>query len=412
MLLWYIIKLIVRISNLIHIQVESGGRMGQQTKYNMVKETIKEWITSGEVKPGEKIYSENELVKIFNVSRHTIRQAVGDLVHQGWLYREQGAGTFCSNTISQNGQPHNQENKRQQPANGNGKNIGVITTYISDYIFPSIIKGIESYLTRHGYSLSFACTDNDIEKEKQCLQTMLSRNIDGLIVEPTKSSSYNPNINYYLELEQHNIPYLMINQVYPQLNPPHIVVNDENGGFIATEHLIKLGHEKIIGLFKTDDLQGSNRMQGFIRAFRENNISLFPEMIITYATGKHELQHMMEKLKELFVSPKTTPTGIICYNDQVALAVLHLLRGLDLKVPDDISIVGYDDSYLAEASEIKLTSVAHPKTQMGIEAAKWIVAAVEKENPEDITQQSIIYEPELIIRNSTMVPNKELLENK
>ncbi|WP_129728842.1 GntR family transcriptional regulator [Ectobacillus funiculus] len=386
--------------------------MGQQTKYNMVKETIKEWITSGEVKPGEKIYSENELVKMFNVSRHTIRQAVGDLVHQGWLYREQGAGTFCSNKIQQNGQPHIQENEQQQPTNGNGKNIGVITTYISDYIFPSIIKGIESYLTSHGYSLSFACTDNDIEKEKQCLQTMLSRNIDGLIVEPTKSSSYNPNMNYYLELEQNHIPYLMINQVYPQLNPPHIIVNDENGGFIATEHLIKLGHERIIGLFKADDLQGSNRMQGFIRAFRENNISLFPEMIITYATGKHELERMLEKLKELFVSPKTTPTGIVCYNDQVALAVLHLLRDLDLKVPDDISIVGYDDSYLAEASEVKLTSVAHPKTQMGIEAAKWIVAAVEKESSEAIPQQSIVYEPELIIRNSTSVPNKELLENK
>lgn len=70
--------------------------MAQQTKVSMVKQKVKEWITEGKVLPGEKIHSENELVKLFEVSRHTVRQAVGDLVHEGWLYREQGAGTFVS----------------------------------------------------------------------------------------------------------------------------------------------------------------------------------------------------------------------------------------------------------------------------------------------------------------------------
>jgi GntR family transcriptional regulator of arabinose operon len=356
----------------------------------MVKEKITEWITSGIVKPGEKIYSENELVKMFGVSRHTVRQAVGDLVHEGWLYREQGAGTFCS-LKKETAEP------QVQISNGQGKNIGVITTYISDYIFPSIIKGIESYLTTQGYSLTFACTDNDVEKEKQCLQTMLSRNINGLIVEPTKSSNYNPNISYYLELEQNNTPYLMINQYYSQLMPPHIIMNDEHGGFIATEHLIKLGHEKIIGIFKTDDLQGVNRMQGFIRAFREHGITFFPDMVITYTT---EDQHskIVEQLKHFYTNEKM-PTAIVCYNDQSALSVIEMLRGLELSVPEDVSIVGYDDSFLAEATEVKLTSVSHPKMEMGIEAAKWIVSAVEGNSSSN--PQSIIYEPELIIRNST-----------
>ena len=237
----------------------------------MVKEKITEWITSGKVKPGDKIYSENELVKLFGVSRHTIRQAIGDLVHEGLLYREQGAGTFCSTKLSEVQTP-----ALQPFLSGAGKNIGVITTYISDYIFPSIIRGIESYLTEAGYTLTLTCTNNDVEKEKQCLQTLLDRGIDGLIVEPTKSSNYNPNIPYYLELEQKNIPYLMINQFYSQLMPPHIIVNDEFGGYLATDHLIKLGHEKIIGLFKTDDLQGVNRMRGFIRACREVWFDFFP----------------------------------------------------------------------------------------------------------------------------------------
>ncbi|MEH7373548.1 GntR family transcriptional regulator, partial [Neobacillus drentensis] len=237
--------------------------MQKKTKQLLLKDTIKEWITNGEIKPGEKIYSENELVKMFSVSRHTVRQSVGDLVHEGWLYREQGAGTFCSNRMIDT-----QDLSPKLSRAANSKNIGVITTYISDYIFPSIIKGIESYLAEKGYSLTFSCTDNNLEKEKQCLQSMLSRNVDGLIIEPTRSSSFNPNINYFLELEQLKIPYLMINQFYPQLNPPHLMVNDDKGGFIATEHLIKLGHKKILGIFKSDDLQGGHRMRGYIQAYR------------------------------------------------------------------------------------------------------------------------------------------------
>lgn len=377
--------------------------MVQQTKHQMVLAKIKEWITSGQVKPGDKIYSENELVKMFGVSRHTVRQAVGDLVHEGWLYREQGAGTFCSNRLVQN-------QITNQNSTPNSKNIGVITTYISDYIFPLIIKGIESYLSEQGYSLTLACTNNDVELEKQCLQSMLSRNIDGLIVEPTKSSSYNPNINYYLELEHHNIPYLMINQFYSQLIPSHIIVNDEKGGFLATDHLIKLGHEKIIGIFKTDDLQGVYRMKGFIRAFRENNIPFFPEMIINFTTEEQK-EKLIENIKDILVSSEARPTGIVCYNDQVALSVFNVLRELNLTVPKDISIVGYDDSYLAEATEIKLTSVTHPKEKMGIDAAKWIVSAVENKNSEGSTQHSIVYEPELIVRNSTASLKSESIES-
>lgn len=373
--------------------------MAQQTKASMVKNQIKEWIDEGKVLPGEKIYSENELVKMFEVSRHTVRQAVGDLVHEGWLYREQGAGTFVSNR---------REQIQIQPVSSTGKNIGVITTYISDYIFPSIIKGIESYLSSHGYSLTFACTDNDPEKEKQCLEAMLSRNIDGLIVEPTRSSSYNPNLHYYLEMEQNQIPYLMINQYYPQLNPPNIILDDEKGGFIATDHLIKLGHTKVIGIFKSDDNQGLNRMQGFIRAFRENNIQFFPEMIVTYTTEEKEGSYL-QKLKDILVSDEK-PTGIICYNDEIAIKVLNVLRDLEIKVPEELSIVGYDDSYLAEASEIKLTSVTHPKMDMGIEAAKWIVSAVENGDWEETRQK--VYEPEIVIRNSTSAISKNSNESK
>ncbi|WP_404354033.1 GntR family transcriptional regulator [Exiguobacterium aurantiacum] len=372
--------------------------MAQRTKYNMVKDHILEWIKDGTVRPGEKIPSENELVQSFGVSRHTIRQAVGELVNEGYLYREQGSGTYCSPVLPTS-TPQTIERL------GNGKNIGVITTYMSDYIFPSIIRGIESHLASKGYTLTLSCTDNNVEKERQCLEMMLDRQIDGLIVEPTKSSSYNPNIKYYLELEQQHTPYLMINQYYSQLTPPYLIMDDEKGGFLAAEHLIKLGHERIMGLFKTDDLQGVHRMRGFIRAFREYNLPLEPELIITYTT-EELVPSFYDVIHQVFENADERPSAIVCYNDQLALNVLDQLRNLRLSVPQDVSLVGYDDSVLAVATEVKLTSIIHPKQELGRAAAEWIIAAVEKKE----TPPSHTYEPELIVRNSTAPYNR--LESK
>ena len=372
--------------------------MAQRTKYNMVKDHILEWIKDGTVRPGEKIPSENELVQSFGVSRHTIRQAVGELVNEGYLYREQGSGTYCSPVLPTS-TPQTIERL------GNGKNIGVITTYMSDYIFPSIIRGIESHLASKGYTLTLSCTDNNVEKERQCLEMMLDRQIDGLIVEPTKSSSYNPNIKYYLELEQQHTPYLMINQYYSQLTPPYLIMDDEKGGFLAAEHLIKLGHERIMGLFKTDDLQGVHRMRGFIRAFREYNLPLEPELIITY-TAEELVPSFYDVIHQVFENADERPSAIVCYNDQLALNVLDQLRNLRLSVPQDVSLVGYDDSVLAVATEVKLTSIIHPKQELGRAAAEWIIAAVEKKD----TPPSHTYEPELIVRNSTAPYNR--LESK
>lgn len=360
-----------------------------QPKYMMIKEQIKNWISEGKINPGEKIYSESEMMDIFSVSRHTIRQAVGVLVHEGWLYREQGAGTFCSTRNVESNQSSLQTTR---------KNIGVITTYLSDYIFPSIIKGIESYLTENGYSLTLACTNNDVEKEQICLQTMLNNKVDGLIVEPTRSNQFNPNINYYLQLEQQNIPYLMINQYYPELNPPHITLDDEKGGYLATEHLISLGHERIIGLFKSDDLQGVNRMRGFMKAIRTTKLPSSPDMIISYTT-EEKYNQLLKRLKDLF-SSNSKPTAIVCYNDELAIQVINAVRALGQRVPEDVSVIGFDDSYLSVATDIQLTTIKHPQTEMGIDAAKWIISTIEQKGE---LPPSKIFEPELIVRESTAV---------
>ncbi|OYD07306.1 GntR family transcriptional regulator [Paludifilum halophilum] len=353
------------------------------TKHNQVKEAIQSWILEGKVAPRQKIKSENEMVEIFGVSRHTVRQAIGDLVHEGWLYREQGRGTFCSDRTLSDQKPN--------------KLIGIITTYISDYIFPSIIRGAESYLNSKGYSILLASTNNNVKEEKACLQTILNKNIDGLIIEPTKSALYNENLNYYLGLEANNTPYVMINAYYPQLQSPSLTVNDEQGGHMAAEHLIHLGHRRIIGFFKTDDLQGLHRMQGFLRAHREHRVTIDPELIVPFNTEEKE-EKPKEALRRILRMKSEKPTAVFCYNDEIALNILDVVREQQLKVPEDLSIVGYDDSHFAQASEVKLTSVKHPKMVMGETAAQVLIEAIQEKGREI---EPVVFQPELIVRSST-----------
>ncbi|MBW7462342.1 GntR family transcriptional regulator, partial [Paenibacillus sepulcri] len=104
--------------------------------------------------------------------------------------------------------------------------------------------------------LLLASTDNEKNKERESLESMLQQQPSGLIIEPTKSAEGNPNLDYYLSLESRGIPFVMLNERYSDLDAPCLKVDDELGGFRAAEHLIRLGHRRIAGFFKTDDFQG------------------------------------------------------------------------------------------------------------------------------------------------------------
>lgn len=365
-----------------------------ETKYNMVKQAIKSKIEDETYTPHQKISSESELMKEFGVSRHTVRIAIGDLVTTGWLYREQGSGTFCADRSTMN----------DMQRLGNQKNIAIITTYISDYIFPSIIRGAESRLSQEGYQVSIFSTNNDQEKERLILEKIITQKFDGVIVEPTKSAYSNPNINYYLNLERLSIPYIMINAYYDELEPISIVMDDEKGGFMQAEHLIKLGHKDIVGFFKTDDSQGTKRMKGFLKAHRHYRIPVDPKNIVMYNTGDAYTKPI-EELKKILSAKGNLTTGLICYNDELVIKFLNVLRAKNIKVPEDISIIGYDDSVLTEVSEVKVTSIVHPKSEMGREAANTIIDLIKlktsNKNNEPIHVNSVVYKPEIVIRSST-----------
>jgi GntR family transcriptional regulator, arabinose operon transcriptional repressor len=355
----------------------------QLPKYLQLKQEILIWLQSGRMKPNDQMPSEHEIAQQFRLSRQTVRQTLGELEQEGWLYRVQGKGTFVSE-------------RRTRPLQ-EMQAVGMVTTYISDYIFPHIVRGAEGVLRNRGYSLMLSSTDNAKEKERENLEFLLTQPIRGLIIEPTKSAQGNPNLSLYLSLQVNKIPFLMINERYPELHCPCLKMDDEAGGFAATRHLIELGHRNIAGFFKTDDLQGANRMKGFIRAHQEHQLSLQHNSVTHYTTETASTVPFEAALAMLQRTDR--PTAFVCYNDELAVRLLEAARRTGLSVPDDLSVIGFDDSPLATATEVKLTTVVHPKTAMGADAAEMLLNMIAGQGEDSI--RDIVYAPEIVVREST-----------
>ncbi|UPK47667.1 GntR family transcriptional regulator [Paenibacillus pabuli] len=354
-------------------------------KYQVIIDDIKSNILSGTYSVGEQIPTESALQDSYNVSRQTVRKAILELSNEGFLRSEKGSGTYVSNLY-----------RSRTGGNTMKKTIGVITTYISDYIFPSIIRGIEGRLNEDNYSLLLASTNNDVEQEKKALEMMLSYGVDGLIVEPTKSNLYNPNIAYYLSFKEQDVPFTMINAFYEELEVPFFCLDDVQSSYLATRELIAKGHSQIGIIAKMDDLQGKYRMKGYIKALGEAKLRFHPEQVLSFDTAsKPDLSTNLEVFLE---ENRDALTSLVCYNDEVGLEVVHACRKLGISIPDELSIIGQDNSYIAKNANIKLTTLTHPQEQMGRDAADWVIKKLQgkKDLPTNTYYQPVLVEGETV----------------
>lgn len=356
-----------------------SGLRKDEPKYELVKQHIIDLLQQGAIAFGERLPSEHELMAQFSVSRNTVRQAFAELTSLGYVYKEQGKGTFS----------------KYVPSYRNEKRIvAVITTYISDYIFPEIIFGIEDVLSADGYSMLLSNTHNNKARETQFLMNLLQHDVAGLIIEPTRSALGNVNLPLFAELAQKGVKIVFINATYADVPGASVLVDDERGGLIGTEYLLQLGHSRIAGIFKKDDIQGARRRAGFLAAMRQYNVAPDPALLLEYETTNEQIYPYM--LTKALLRKPNRPTAIVCYNDNIATMAIKAIRDSGLSVPGDVSVVGFDDSKKAVESDIKLTTVVHPKSEMGRQAARFMIDMLDNR----IELPQIIYRPELVVRDS------------
>ena len=334
------------------------------SKYSEIAEVLKKEISDGLYSKTSRLPTEYDLVDRFGVSRQTVRQAIASLKNEGYVHQVQGSGTYVST-----------ERAMSRPQSA-FKNVFIICTYISEYIFPRIVRGIESTLNGTGYRINLAATGNKVELERKILRDVIKLGeCDGLIVEGSKTGFPNPNIPLYHEIEKLGIPVVFLHCTYQEL-PDSVVVgmDDKAGGKIASQKLIEQGCRNILGIFKSDDRQGLLRYAGYSEGIIDSGLGLDRSEVRWYTTEDVQDRGMTIESGIVDLISQKNIDGIVCYNDMVAADLVRELISCGKPVP---KLVSFDDSYLAQSGPVKFESLGHRKEELGILAANKIRNMIE-----------------------------------
>lgn len=344
--------------------------MQEEPKYLAVAGVLRREIATHRYQDGEALMTELELSRRFAVSRQTVRQAISLLEQDGLVIRRRGSGTYVSH----------RPRKRYGPVN-----IGVMTTYITDYIFPSIVRGIEGVLSAEDCVMNLSATYNRVDHERRLLERFLQSPMDGLIVEGTKTALPNPNIELYQRLLEKNIPVVFINGYYPELGDcPHVVMDDEAGGELAVCTLLDAGHRRIAGLFKSDDMQGHKRYQGYFRALAARGLQPAEEDVSWFSTENKAGYFELEEGRA-FLHRLEGADGLVCYNDEMTLRLLDALAERGVAVPERLSVVSFDNSSYAAVCRPRLTTLCHAKDEFGRRAGQLLLSRLHGEAITSVT---------------------------
>jgi GntR family transcriptional regulator of arabinose operon len=325
-------------------------------KYHNLAAALRTEINAGVYRESGRLPTEMQLSAAHQVSRETVRKALSLLVEEGLIERRQGSGSRVLPAP-------------MRPANNN---VAIIATFMDDYIFPSLLYHAQTALEKQGFTTLVFSTQNQLSREQEILQGLLENPVRGILVEGVKTTLPNPNLNLYRRLEEMGVPIVFFHSSYPELECACISDDNWGGGYQAAEHLFSRGHSRIGGIFKCDDVQGVQRCAGFLAAMRDRGLPYPDRQIIWY--GSVERQDMVERgdsqwLDNYLTSCLQDCTALICYNDEMAYALVKALLRLGRRVPEDVAVISFDSTYYSGISPVPITSLAHNPGRMGTLAA-------------------------------------------
>jgi LacI family transcriptional regulator len=279
---------------------------------------------------------------------------------------------------------------------GQSHTIGLIIADMANPFYSKVTQGVEETARQHGYSTILVDTHEDDNDERQAVQVLRSKQVDGIIIHPAQASS-----DHIAGLLQLGIPTVLVNRYFPGLEIDCIINNNRHGACLAVRHLIELGHRRIAHITGPAQISSvCERISGYRQALEEAVIPFDESLIIHTALG---LQAGCETGRSLFQSGLDF-SAIYVYSDYLAVGVFKAARELGLHIPLDYSLVGYDDIEFAEFLETPLTTVRQPMYEIGQRAVLLLIENIE--NPGHVPgQKKIVLEPELVIRQSTAPPH-------
>lgn len=272
------------------------------------------------------------------------------------------------------------------------KTIGIVVTMIADPFIAEVVSGIEETANDHGYSVFLANSNADPEREVKVVQSFHERRVDGILVTASRVGAL-----YMPLLTQMNVPIVLINNQHPSEFVHSVCIDNVTASCEAAQHLIGMGHRRIAYISDQHGFQSdTERSAGYRRALEMADIPFLPELI---AHGDGKAEGGMGAMEKLLAMPEP-PTAVFCYNDMSALGALRAIRARNLNVPDDISVVGFDDLFITSYTDPMLTTIRQPRRQMGRMAMEILLQLFSGSE----TETKIRVQGQLIVRESTAPP--------
>jgi LacI family transcriptional regulator len=268
--------------------------------------------------------------------------------------------------------------------------IGLIVSDITNPYFAELAKGIENRADASGYKLILCNTDEDEEKELSYINVILEYNVDGVIITGSEKSTSSSSIE---ELQNYNIPYVSIDREQGD-DDYRVYVGNLEGSYIATEHIINNGHTKI-AFIGGKGMHGSRnlRLEGYLNALTEYGIEPDSSLI---QIGNYHMDTGYQYTK-LLIENGSEFSAVVCGNDLISFGALNAIKESGLRCPEDISIIGYDDIYLTEMTDPKLTTIKQPSEEIGNYAMEVLLKLMKNDQVEEKVK---CFVPHLVERDS------------
>ena len=275
----------------------------------------------------------------------------------------------------------------------NGKktfSLGLLIPDMVNPFFAELARNVEDRAQELGFNLIICNTDNDMKKEIKYIQLLRQKSVDGIIV-----ATGVRNDEFLKELIDQRVPIALVAREMSVLSTSTVLVDDFAGGYNATRHLIELGHRRIAVIAESMSVSSSKeRVRGYRHALEEAELRYDEELVLT---SDFSIESGRVTALAILQRP-SRPTAIFACNDLLAIGALQAAKELGIRVPDDLSVVGFDNTILASITDPPMTTVAQPIRAMGHQVVDLIVAEI---NEESTVKQRVVLLPELIIRQST-----------
>lgn len=271
-------------------------------------------------------------------------------------------------------------------------NIGVIVPNL-DYVLATMVKGIDEVALEAGYTVMVCQSNESFGREIVNTRRLLDSLVDGFIISVSSETKV---FDHFKKIQEYKMPMVVFDRVTPFLKAPGVRIDNEDGGFQATEHLIEQGYKRIAILAGPKNLGISNqRLDGYLKALKKYKIKPDPDLIIHCDFDQHYAYLATQELLEM----KKRPDAIFTISDRMAIGAMLAIKEKGLKMPQDIGLVGFNNEPVTSLVTPGISSVDQPAFELGKLAAKLFIETMHNES--DMSEVEEVLKPKLIIRESS-----------